>query len=381
MNVRGARPGAGDPTAVVAPSSLGGHLREGVLLASLYVAYSFTRTVGAQDVESARQRADDVLRLEGAVHLDIESRLNATVTDLAWLAVPMDYWYAVLHYVVTPVALVWLYLRQRSRYTRCRNAIVIASVLALIGYLLFPTAPPRLMGQPYLDTLAHYAHVGWWTEHASAPSGLGELTNELAAMPSLHVGWAVWVTWALYSHVRSTLGRAVLVSYPLLTTAVVVCTGNHWLLDCIVGILVVVAGIAVAGLIARGTGTPGLNKLLGATRRLPFQSRGPATRTPDAQTDPCRVTSGRGPSSGTSPSGRGQTNVRAARHRASLRTRHPLRPTDASTSRARGPEVSRVTNRESTRVRNAVGRRQITSVRRSLSIHCSNLWTTRSASK
>ena len=62
------------------------------------------------------------------------------------------------------------------------------------------------MGEPYLDTLARYAHMGWWTEHASAPSGLGEFTNELAAMPSLHVGWAVWVAWALYGHVRSTPG-------------------------------------------------------------------------------------------------------------------------------------------------------------------------------
>jgi hypothetical protein len=267
MNMRGTRPGVADPTAA-ATSGLVGHLREVALLASLYLAYSLTRAVGAQDVGSARHRADDVLRLEGAVHLDVESQLNATVTELAWLAVPMDYWYALLHYVVTPAALGWLYFRQRSRYTRCRNAIVIASVLGLLGYLLFPTAPPRLMGGPYLDTLARYAHMGWWTEHASAPSGLGDLTNELAAMPSLHVGWAVWVAWALHSHVRRTLGRAVLLSYPLLTTAVVVCTGNHWLLDCLVGLLVVVAGIAVAGLVARGADTSEQAKLPGTTHGL-----------------------------------------------------------------------------------------------------------------
>lgn len=268
MNVRGTRPGTGDATAATVPSTLAGHLREVALLASLYAAYSLTRAVGTQDVESARQRADDVLRLEGAMHLDVESQLNAAVTDLAWLAVPMDYWYAVLHYVVTPAALGWLYLRQPSRYSRCRNAIVVASVLGLLGYLCFPTAPPRLMGAPYLDTLARYADLGWWTEHASAPSGLGELTNELAAMPSLHVGWAVWVAWALYGHVRSMLARSVLVSYPLLTTAVVVCTGNHWLLDCVVGILVVVAGIATASLIARGVDTSEQAELLGTTHGL-----------------------------------------------------------------------------------------------------------------
>ncbi len=206
MTMLGTRPGVADPTAAAPPARLVGHLREVALLASLYAAYSLTRSVGAQDFGSARHRADDVLRLEGAVHLDVESQLNAAVTDLAWLAVPMDYWYALLHYVVTPAALGWLYFRQRSRYTRCRNAIVISSVLGLLGYLCFPTAPPRLMGEPYLDTLARYAHMGWWTEHASAPSGLGEFTNELAAMPSLHVGWAVWVAWALHGHVRGTLG-------------------------------------------------------------------------------------------------------------------------------------------------------------------------------
>ncbi len=223
-----------------------GHLREVALLASLYIAYCCTRVLGAQDVITARQRARDVLGLEGSVHLDIESRLNAAVTDAAWLAVPMDYWYAVLHYVVTPAALGWLYWRHRSSYTRCRNALVVSSTLGLVGYCLFPTAPPRLMGEPYVDTLARYAHVGWWTEHASAPSGLGGLTNELAAMPSLHVGWAVWVAWALHGHVRRVSGRVALLSYPLITTAVVVCTGNHWLLDCIVGCFVVVAGIAAA---------------------------------------------------------------------------------------------------------------------------------------
>ena len=232
-------------------STIVGHLREVVLLSALYLAYCVTRVLGAHDVGAGRQRAGDILQLEGMVHLDVESQVNAAVTDMAWLAVPMDYWYAVLHYVVTPAALVWLYLTHRSGYARRRNALVISSILGLFGYLLFPTAPPRLMGDPYLDTLARYAHLGWWADHASAPSGLGGLTNELAAMPSLHVGWAVWVAWALQGHVRTRSGRVVLLSYPLMTTAVVVCTGNHWLLDCIAGLLVVIVGITASNVVTR----------------------------------------------------------------------------------------------------------------------------------
>lgn len=241
-------------------STIVGHLRELALLASLYIFYCCTRVLGAHDLVSARQRAGEVRRLEGLMHIDVESRVNAAVTEMAWIAVPMDYWYAALHYLVTPAALGWLYWADHVTYPRYRNAMVVSSALGLLGYLFFPTAPPRLMGEPYLDTLARYAHMGWWTEHASAPSGLGGLTNELAAMPSLHVGWAVWVAWALFRHVRGPVGRVVLLSYPLLTTAVVVCTGNHWLLDCLVGVLVVVMGIAASSVVSRCKSTPAYSR-------------------------------------------------------------------------------------------------------------------------
>jgi len=214
--------------------------RELGVLAGLYVAYSLTRVLASDDLAAAQDRARDIGRLEDALHLDVESWLNHATSDLAWLAVPMDFWYAVLHYLVTPVALGWLYLRRRSDYGRARTALVVSSVLALGCYLLLPTAPPRLTGgSSYVDTLALFAHVGWWSEHASAPSGLGGLTNELAAMPSLHVGWAIWAVWAVR-------GRLLAYLYPAGTALVVVCTGNHWVLDCVVGLLLTLAGIGAA---------------------------------------------------------------------------------------------------------------------------------------
>jgi uncharacterized membrane protein len=106
------------------------------------------------------------------------------------------------------------------------------------------------MSGGYVDTLARYAEFGWWAGHASAPTGLGGLTNELAAMPSLHVGWAVWVAWAVWTNSRSR-GRRLLLLYPLGTALVVVCTGNHWVLDAVMGLLVTVVGIGVAGRLAR----------------------------------------------------------------------------------------------------------------------------------
>ena len=142
--------------------------------------------------------------------------------------------------------LAFLFFHRRTDYARARNAIVIGTAIGLVGYMLLPTAPPRLMdGGQYVDVLRETASYGWWSSHASAPAGLGHLTNELAAMPSLHVGWTVWVAWALWKHV-GRVGRVLVVLYGLGTTFVVVATGNHWVLDAVAGAAVVAAGIAAA---------------------------------------------------------------------------------------------------------------------------------------
>ncbi|MCW2771563.1 MAG: inositol phosphorylceramide synthase [Aeromicrobium sp.] len=222
-------------------------LREVALLASLWIAYSASRLVADDDLDTARQRAASILHLEHLLHLDVEARLNHALTPITQVAVPMSYWYASLHYLVTPAVLVWLFSRHRADYSRARTALVIGSAIGLACYLLIPTAPPRLMpGGDYLDALARTAQLGWWSGHASAPAGLGHLTNELAAMPSLHVGWTVWVAWAVWRHTTTT-GRAVAVTYALGTTLVVVATGNHWALDAVAGAVVVAAGVLLSG--------------------------------------------------------------------------------------------------------------------------------------
>ena len=239
-------------------------MRELLILLALYVAYSLTRTLANPDVDAARHRAAELVDAEVMLGLAFESGLNRWASDIAWLGAGMSFWYAALHYVVTPLALYWLYSRQRARYVRARIALVIASVLALIGYVVVPTAPPRLMATGFVDTLARYADVGWWSSHASAPEGFGHLTNELAAMPSLHVGWAVWVAWALYPLLHRLWRWAVIV-YAVGTTVVVVATGNHWILDAAAGAAVVWLGIALTRLVTIHTTTEELP--VGDTKR------------------------------------------------------------------------------------------------------------------
>lgn len=225
-------------------------LREIVLLAALWTTYAVSRVVASDDLAAARSRAADLLHIESLLHIDVESWLNHALTPVSQIAVPMSFWYASLHYLVTPAVLVFLFVRHRGEYARARNAIVIGSAIGLACYVLWPTAPPRLMaGGTYLDTLVRTSDVGWWSGQTSLPNGLGQMANELAAMPSLHVGWTVWVAWAVWRHV-GVIGRSLAVLYSLGTTLVVVATGNHWVLDAVAGGIVIAAGIVISGQIA-----------------------------------------------------------------------------------------------------------------------------------
>ena len=107
-------------------------------------------------------------------------------------------------------------------------------------------APPRML-PGYVDVLATTSVNGWWGSDASAPKGLGGLTNELAAMPSMHVGWALWCAWVVFLCTRSRLLRTLVAVYATGTTVVVVITANHYLLDAVAGAAI------VAG---RGAGDP-----------------------------------------------------------------------------------------------------------------------------
>ena len=218
-------------------------LRELALLAVLYIGYSSVRLLADQDLASAASRAASLVRLEGLIGLDVEEPLNRWMTATPWLAVLASYWYSVLHYVVTPLVLWTTYRRHPGEYGRARTVLVAATSISLVLYLFIPTAPPRLMGGSWSDTLQTYEWAGWWSGHASAPGGVASLTNELAAMPSMHVGWAVWVAWQLAG--RGVGWRRVGIAYALGTSLVVVGTGNHWVADAVAGAALIAAGIVV----------------------------------------------------------------------------------------------------------------------------------------
>lgn len=220
--------------------------RELLLVAVLYAGYSLGRLLADDDLPAAGDRAAALLRLEAAVGLDVERTWSQWLTSHEVLAVAASYWYAAAHYAVTPAVLLWLWWCRPAAYARERWPLVLASAAALVVYVALPVAPPRLVG--HVDVLAWTAPAGWWSEHASAPAGLGHLTNELAAMPSLHVGWALWVALVVWRSTRRRLVRVLALLHPLVTSAVVVATANHWVVDVLAGtLLVLVVDLAVAG--------------------------------------------------------------------------------------------------------------------------------------
>jgi membrane-associated phospholipid phosphatase len=206
-------------------------LRELALLVVLWIVYTLVRATAGTDVDTAHRSALGILRIERILHIDAERAINDWAVSVRAVEVVASFWYASLHLVVTGTVLLWLYHRRPELYRPLRTALVIATGFALVCYLALPTAPPRLTAG-YIDVLQHTADVGWWPGAGGASS---VPTNELAAFPSMHAGWSLWVGLALVVAARRAPARWIGGFYALGTAAVVVLTANHWVLDVAVG--------------------------------------------------------------------------------------------------------------------------------------------------
>ena len=223
--------------------------REILLIGVLYGAYEVSRGLGDVDIASAKANGREIMHLERLWHLDPEPVLNSALHHFTLLAVVASYFYSVMHYLVTPAVLVWLFRRHRAEYGRARTALAISTALGLVGYLFLPTAPPRMLPGGLRDILADTQAYGWWGSDGSVPRGMGGLTNQFAAMPSLHVGWAVWCGAVIALYAKHRWSRVVGIAYPIATTLVVMATGNHYFLDAVAGLVVMAIGAVLSGLV------------------------------------------------------------------------------------------------------------------------------------
>ncbi|WP_442815652.1 phosphatase PAP2 family protein [Streptomyces sp. NBC_01795] len=212
-----------------------------------YWAYSYVRGHAPDSRSLAEGHGDQILRLESFLHIDMEHSLNKLAVRTGWLRDFADFYYTTFHFLVPIALLAWLYVRKAPQYRTARTALSFATLLGLVGFWLYPLAPPRLMpGLGYIDT----AHG---PQDLSNPDfgALTQLSNQYAAMPSLHVGWSLWCALIIFKMTKNWWLRALGALYPALTTFVVMATANHYLLDAAGGVLVVAAGFLGQRLLAR----------------------------------------------------------------------------------------------------------------------------------
>lgn len=209
------------------------------LVANLVVRWS---TVDETDAAVAHAR--DVLDVQQTLGLDWERSVQDFALGAGGLGDLASGFYLWGYLPVVASALVGLYVARPAAYAYLRNALLAAGAVGLLCYAFYPTAPPRLAGLGYVDTVAASDDL----DAAARPVGLA---NELAAMPSFHIAWLVVVAVVVYRSTRSRLLRVACVVEPVLMSYAVVATGNHWVLDVPAGVALAVVGLWVADRLAR----------------------------------------------------------------------------------------------------------------------------------
>jgi membrane-associated phospholipid phosphatase len=235
-------------TTVEAPAEARSRLRwwrEALYVLAFYGVYSIVRNQfgsAAVSPETAYEHARQVIDVERAMGLYHEETIQEWFLGWRWFIQFWNLFYGTFHFVVTTFCIVWLFRRFPERYVRWRTTLAATTGLALIGFALYPLMPPRLLPDSYgyVDTLREYG--GLWSFDDGAMS---KVSNQYAAMPSLHFGWSLWCALVLVPTLRSPWLRWLAALYPVATLFSIIVTGNHYWLDAAGGAVVLGAGYLV----------------------------------------------------------------------------------------------------------------------------------------
>ena len=190
----------------------------------------------------AMAHAEAVLRLERTWHADPELVLNLWAGAHHLIGLVLSDYYDVAHFVVTLALVAWLWWRHPDIYRPLRNTLVLINVIGFAVFWSYPLAPPRMLtAAGFTDVVAVSHTLGSW--HSGA---LASQANEFAAMPSLHIAWAVWSAIAIWRVSRRWPVRVLAVGYPLFTAVAVLATANHFLLDVLGGVVTTGAATGLA---------------------------------------------------------------------------------------------------------------------------------------
>jgi PAP2 superfamily len=209
-------------------------LRQVSLFGLAYLAYRVVRGMVEGRATAAFQHARDLIQLERTLHFFVEPSIQAWASGSHLLMDASSWLYVNAQTSVTVCALIYLYLRHNRSFYFVRNMFMIAMVIALVGYTVFPTAPPRFMPEwGFIDSVSDF--TGVHVSHASA--SMSALLNPYAAVPSMHVAFALMIGWPLARLSRRRVVKVVWFLYPFLMAFVIVATANHFIVDAMLGAL------------------------------------------------------------------------------------------------------------------------------------------------
>ncbi|WTS98269.1 phosphatase PAP2 family protein [Streptomyces sp. NBC_00096] len=216
-------------------------LLELLLIRVGYSLYSHIRAAAPTSRSLAEGNGSQIHGIEKALGIDIELAVNHAVVKTPWLEAFFNFYYTSFHFVVPLTILAVLYWRRPKDYRWARASLGLATVLALTGFWLYPLAPPRLMPDlGFVDTVHG-------VQDLANPSygAMTAISNQYAAMPSLHFGWSLWCGIVIVTLAPKRWQKLLGVLHPTITVCAIVATANHWVLDAVGGALVVGAGFGL----------------------------------------------------------------------------------------------------------------------------------------
>lgn len=235
---------------------------EVAVVAAFYGIYWLLRNSAGHDALQAQANALDLMQVQRALGIGFEQAVQQWALGFQPIIVLCNYFYGSVHFIVTGGVLVYLYRKCTDDYPLWRNTLGITTALALVGFTLWPLMPPRLMPIRYgfVDTLAQYPT--FWSFNSGT---VRSLSNQFAAMPSVHCAWALWCALALVPRLRRRWAKALAAAYPVMTVIAIVLTGNHFILDAVGGFAVLGLGYLVARAFTRAGRRPAPEETAPAT--------------------------------------------------------------------------------------------------------------------
>jgi hypothetical protein len=219
------------------------------IIAGFYAAYTAVRDLRGDtpvSIFQATTNAHRIIRLERWFGLFHEANLQHWALHYKELIRLSDDYYGTIHFVAVVSVMLLLFFRYPDRYRLWRNTLAITTALALIGFSFFPVLPPRLLppGYGFIDTLKV---IGGLWNFSSGP--VSDVSNQYAAMPSLHTSWAAWCALALIPLIRPWWGKVLVAMYPLATIFCIIVTANHYFADVLAGLALLGVSYGLAGLL------------------------------------------------------------------------------------------------------------------------------------